>query len=194
MSNDPMNYSHPRVGVARMPSTLRAGFSLAELLVVLAVIGVLAGLLLPALSRARFSSKVTVCLNQYRQWGIAAGVYATDDGKGRLPSFRLPTAQLSFIGAWIVASEMVTNMAPYGVTVPMWFCPTRPLRFQVAQENFRRLRGRDLFTPADLLDEQVYFQKAAYYGADLMWWVPRPLGETLEFPDPDLMEVRTPTP
>lgn len=143
---------------------------------VLAVIGVLVGLLLPALSRARFSSKVTLCLNQYRQWGIAAGVYATDDGQGRLPSYPLPTAQLSFIGPWIVAVEMVTNLAPYGVTVPMWFCPTRA-RFQIHNDNFRSLRGRDLLTPADLVDEQVSIQKATYYAADLMWWVPRPLGE-----------------
>jgi len=183
----------PCTAGSRNARVRRTGFSLVELLVVLAVIGVLAGLLLPALLRARFNSKVTVCLNQYRQWGIAAGVYATDDGKGRLPSFRLPTDQLSFIDPWIVALEMVTNLAPHGVTVPMWFCPMRSA-FQLRRDNFRLLRGRDLLTPADLVDEQVSIQKATYYGGDLMWWVPRPLGETLEFPDPALMEVRTPTP
>ena len=172
----------------------RTGFSLVELLVVLAVIGVLAGLILPSLFRARFNTKVTVCLNQYRQWGIAAGVYAADDGKGRLPSFRLPTDTLSFIDPWIVAMEMVTNMAPHGVTVPMWFCPTRPRRLEVRQANFRWMRGRELVTPADLVDEFVNVQKVAYYGADLMWWIPRPLGESLEFPDPTRLQVRTPDP
>lgn len=43
-------------------------FSLVELLLVLAVIAILAGLLAPQLLRARFDAKVTVCLNQYRQW------------------------------------------------------------------------------------------------------------------------------
>lgn len=75
----------------------RKGFSLVELLVVLGVVAILAGLLLPATLRAQFNSKVSVCLSQYRQWGIAASVYAADDGKGRLPSFRLSTNNLSFI-------------------------------------------------------------------------------------------------
>lgn len=172
----------------------RTGFSLVELLVVLAVIGILAGLFLPSLLRARFNSKVTVCLNQYRQWGIAAGVYAADDGKGRLPSFRLPTDKLSFIDPWIVAMEMVTNMAPHGVTAPMWFCPTRPRSLEYRRVNFRLLRGRELVTPADLVDEFVNFQKGAYFGGDLMWWIPRLLGESLEFPDPTRMQVRTPDP
>ncbi len=133
-------------------------------------------------------------MNQYRQWGVAAGVYASDDGKGRLPSYRLPTNQLSFIDPWIVALDMVTNMASFGVTMPMWFCPTHASPFQNRQDNFRRLRGRNLLTPADLVDEQVNVQKVNYYGGDLMWWVPRALGDTVEFPDPELLEVRTPTP
>ncbi|MBN8249217.1 MAG: prepilin-type N-terminal cleavage/methylation domain-containing protein [Verrucomicrobia bacterium] len=178
------------------PTTTEPGraFSLVELLVVLAVIGVLAGLLLPALLRARFNGKVTICLNQYRQWGIAANVYATDDGKGRLPSFRLPTNQLSFIEPWIVAHEMVTNMASYGVGVPMWFCPTRPMRRAGREANFRTLRGREFLTPADLVDEMTHIQRANYYFADLMWWVPRKLGPTVEYPDPSLLQVRTPLP
>lgn len=170
-------------------------FSLVELLVVLAVIGILAGLLLPALLRARFNSKVTVCLNHYRQWGIAANVYASDDGKGRLPSFRLPTNQLSFIEPWIVAHEMVTNLAPYGVGVPHWWCPTRPIRQRIHEENFRFLFGRELLTPADLVDGQAHGPaRPNYYAADLMWWVPRKLGPTVEYPDPDLLQVRTPLP
>jgi len=175
------------------PVRNRAGFSLVELLVVLAVMGVLAGLLLPALLGARFNSKISVCLNQYRQWGIATGVYAGDDGKGRLPSFRLPTDKLSFIEPWIVAMEMVPSMATHGVNVPMWFCPTHPQRFEIRRANFRLLRGRELVTTADLVEETVV-HKGAYFGADQMWWVPRPLGESLEFPDPARLHVRTPEP
>lgn len=169
-------------------------FSLVELLVVLAVIGVLASLLLPALLRARFNAKTTICLNQYRQWGVAANVYATDDGKGRFPSYSLPTNQLSFIEPYVVAHEMVTNMALYGVGVPMWFCPTRPTRRWIHEANFRSLRGRGLVTPADLVDEMTHSQRANYYFGDLMWWVPRKLGPTLEYPDPSVLLVRTPEP
>ena len=66
-----------------------------ELLVVLGIIAVLAGVLLPSLSYGRFKSKVTTCANNYRQWGAAAALYASDDGKGRLPSFPLPVENMT---------------------------------------------------------------------------------------------------
>jgi hypothetical protein len=96
-----------------------------------AIIGVLLGLLLPALAYSRFRTKVTVCSNNYRQWGVAVALYASDDGKGRLPSFALPVdrmAQYSSLEPWFVAQSMITNMSPYGVTVPMWFCPPRKIQ------------------------------------------------------------------
>lgn len=172
------------------------GFTQTELLVVIAIIAVLAGLLLPSLAYARFRSKVTVCSNHYRQWGLAVSVYASDDGKGRLPSFVLPTdrmVQYSTIEPWFIAMEMITNLAPHGVAVPMWFCPTRPHRFKVHQDNFRNLRGRQLATPEDLVDEYANVQKSAFAFVDMFWWVPRRLGDSsLQFPDPKLLKTRVP--
>ncbi len=62
----------------------RAAFTLIELLVTLAVIGVLASLLMPALSGARKKADSTRCISNLRQLGIAARVYA-DENEGRLP-------------------------------------------------------------------------------------------------------------
>jgi prepilin-type N-terminal cleavage/methylation domain-containing protein len=65
----------------------RAAFSLMELLVVVLIVGALAGMLLPAISLVRNKARDTACANNLRQIYIATSCYAVD-ADGLLPEPR----------------------------------------------------------------------------------------------------------
>ena len=62
------------------------GFTLVELLVVVAIIAILMALLLPALGRARRQARSAVCLSNLRQFAAIYHSYLADN-KGKAPSF-----------------------------------------------------------------------------------------------------------
>ena len=59
-------------------------FTLIELLVVIVILGVLAAILLPVLSKAKVRAQSIQCLNNLKQWGLAVQLYA-GDGEDAMP-------------------------------------------------------------------------------------------------------------
>src|SRR5947209_5943377 len=58
----------------------RRAFSLAELLIIIAVVALIAGLLLPALAKAKSKAQRIQCVNNLKQDGLAYRIWAGDNG------------------------------------------------------------------------------------------------------------------
>jgi len=96
-------------------------FTLVELLVVVAIIGILAALLLPAVQRAREEGRKAQCKSNLRQFGLGLLAHGDRDSRGRLCTGSHDYLRDGCPDTWGWVADMVNmNFAPVGELL----CPT----------------------------------------------------------------------
>jgi len=103
----------------------RAAFSLVELLVVVAIIGILAGLLLPVLARSKEKAKRLLCMNNLRQVNLVLRLYA-DSNNEKLPQMN------AGLWAWDVPWKVGDTMVQSGALQKIFYCASSGF---TAQDN-----------------------------------------------------------
>ncbi len=148
----PIRLAPPRIAAPVFPSRRRrGGFTLVELLTVIAIIGVLAGIVITSMGRAREAARTAQCSSGLRQIAMAMFLY-TGDNKGFLPAGTIPKEVSGLAGDQQWSKQIRSYLPQRGTTLtaqehPLFVCPSAEYSKPISEVSRTYFASAAIFGP-----------------------------------------------